>query len=224
MFAPRLVGRPTSRRRRLISAISAVLLSILLAANAVAASWTEPYPIAEGPNAFGIGIAHLGGDAAVGLYGAGQAAVNLSVRRTTDGGLTWHPPTQVASATLGGDIAGDRTAVDVVWVNQNGRVRYARSEDRGSTFKPSVALSATGTDATDVSVSRGPGGLVAVAWNGCSGGCDREFVRVRVSDDGGASFGPEKIFLSHTLDQQVDTAIGNDTIYVLSRGTFSRWW
>ena len=99
-------------------------------------------------------------------YGMTNSAdiARVVVRRTDNAGATWKKPTLVTDHGWGPSTSGRGTNVDVTWL-WNGRVHYAHSTDTGATFGDYVALSPLNGHAFDPRVARGPGGVVAIAWN-----------------------------------------------------------
>lgn len=102
------------------------------------------------------------------------------------------------TAILYPDLACDRGtgAVHVTYSHyddiENGlaspsRIRYLRSTDGGDTWSTPVVLSSERSDRSRVAL--GPDGEVYVAWVDA----EAEQVRLRRSDDGGLTFGPERL-------------------------------
>jgi hypothetical protein len=102
--------------------------------------------------------------------------------------------------------------VDIVYVD-NDTVEYARSINSGLTYLPPVALSAAGGFYEEPRVARGPSGLVAVAWIDAT---DILKYRVRVSTDGGVSFGAVKTFSANLnfAYESIAVAAGAGVVYV----------
>lgn len=167
------------RSRLSLTVASAILLSLLLAGQALAATWSPALYLTSSGNAWATGLVTLGGSTAVAVY---EDNYRVLVRRSTDAGSNWTSPIRLSRGGYDSAAAGRGTHVDVVWV-QDERVRYARSTTGGASFRSSVALSPAEGWGEQPSVSHGPNGLVAVAW--------REFdeIRVRVSTDNGTTFG-----------------------------------
>jgi hypothetical protein len=72
--------------------------------------------------------------------------------------------------------------VDVVWV-QGLRLCYAHSADGGATFGQAMSVADLAFLEAAPRIARGPNGAVAVLWEDTD-------LQVRVSSDGGSSFGP----------------------------------
>ena len=131
------------------------------------------------------------------------------VKRTTDGGASWGAqPVWTADGDLA-TLAGRGNTVDLVWRDNQGYARYVRSVDGGASFTGHIRLSKTVLRADSLSVARGAGGLVAVSWLEQS----TYHVSVRVSDNGGASFGPASHW-PDSGDGTVDVAIGGGVVYL----------
>jgi hypothetical protein len=198
-----------------MSLLAAVWLSLPLATGAYAVTWSLPIAVAAYPRSSG-GIATLNDAIVIAVDGWG------AVRRSTDGGMTWGDWDQLALLDAGhralyADIAGSGDNVDVVWEQfrtdnlGSGHIRYARSTDGGETYADSTRLS----DAIylyDLAVVRGPGGMVAVIW--IEDDLDQSSdVVMRVSADGGATFGPRRLVWEHVDAFEVSAAVGDGVIY-----------
>jgi len=198
--------------RASLSMAGAVLLSLLLAGQVLAATWGTPVTL-NSPGAdypYPGGLVTLGSSTAVVVYGEGYDPTTAYARRSTDSGSTWSSPLTLSSdVDWGPKIAGRGSKVDVVWT-QDGRLRYARSTDGGASFGPSVALSPAAGTTIDPYVARGPGGQVAVVWQDWVSG----IVSLRVSADGGASFGPTRTLTTDPDVEPDGVAIGKGVIYV----------
>lgn len=172
------------------SLLTATFLSLVLAGQAAAAGWSAPTALTNSGNAGEGGLVTLGTSTAVAVYRNNSRIV---VRRSTSSGGSWSSPVRLSEDGHYPAIAGRGTSVDVVWI-QGERIRYARSTNSAASFGASVALSSgTYVDAGVPAVGRGPNGLVAVAWMEANKVpcCDAPWpIRVRVSINGGASFGP----------------------------------
>jgi hypothetical protein len=207
-----------------------LVVATVIAAPVMAASWSEtPIAAGEGELSTPVGVAGglvtLSGDRAVVLYAdltdtdTGIAYANLAVRRTTDSGVTWKPPIVLSTATVSDmAIAGRGSHVDAIWVDgaddaDTSRVLLARSSDAGASFASAQVISSPAVGfPLDVSVARGPGSTVVVAWTTRQGSWS--IVRVRVSTDGGSTFGPPST-LGTGLVRDVKVAVGNGTIYAI---------
>jgi len=113
-------------------------------------------------------------------------------------------------------IAGRGSNVDAVWIEKvsdpdTAEVRYARSSDRGASFPSShVFASPSAGYPLDLSIARGNDATVAIAWTTKQGSWS--IIRVRVSADGGDTFGPSAT-LATGLARDVKIAIGDGVIY-----------
>lgn len=132
----------------------------------------------------------------------------IGVAKSTNGGLTFGPPVDASPGTsresfqVNAHIAVDNggpfdSNIYVSWSEfslAGIRILFSRSTDRGATFSAPIALSAPGAVTQGSFPAVGPNGEVYVAWEdfGTPGGgfTDRS-IRIRRSDDGGVTFGPE---------------------------------
>jgi hypothetical protein len=140
--------RSGSRRTRAsFSVTGAVLLSLLLAGQSMAASWGA-VPLSSSGQAYTGGLVTLGTSTAVAVYEDNRAVL---VRRSTNSGASWKAPLRLAATSGAPAIAGRGTNVDVVWMKSTSEVssviRYARSTNSGGTFRSSVRLSSKAGDA-----------------------------------------------------------------------------
>ena len=200
-------------RRSAGSVVGAALLSIALASQVVAATWSTPHALTNaGELGPGGGLITLGTSTAVAVYSRN----GIMVKRSTNSGQTWSSAMRLADGGTP-SVSGSGQDVDLVWA-LNGRIRYTRSGDYGKTFGASVALSRTGVKVAFPSVARGPDGLVVAAWmqakrTPC---CDSFWpIFARVSTNGGNGFGPAQRV---GFGWQVVTAVGNGVVYVAIDG------
>jgi len=196
------------------SILTALLLSLVLVSQVMAAGWSAPIALTNSSNAGpGGGLVTLGKSIAVAAY---ENNGRIVVRRSTNSAQTWSSPLRLSD---GQDpaAAGRGTMVDVAWA-LNARIRYARSGNSAKSFAAAVALSPTGLKVTDPSVGRGPNGLVVVAWLQATRAhcCDAPWTVVaRVSKDGGSTFGPVKVL---GTGWEVVAAAGKGVAYVAFDG------
>ena len=131
----------------------------------------------------------------------------VAVARSTDGGFTW-PSVGVVhdQPGLGGSEDKPYLAVDdtggpfdgnvyVAWVriaDNGGRIRLARSTDRGVSFT-SALLTPTVSAVTGPVPAIGPDGEVYVAWKGANS------IRFARSTDGGVTFTAQSVVASQSL-------------------------
>jgi hypothetical protein len=192
-----------------IASLLGVLLSILLASQTAAASWSSAFRLRLGANADG--VAALGGANAAVLY---TDPDDLYVRRrvSDDGGTgVWAGARLIATDvrwSLEGEpqIAGEGSNVDVVYVDRFRRMVYMRSTDGGYTFPDRMRFGTKGGCIIDPLVDR-YGSFVVIAW---STFCEPYGTRVKVSLDGGETFGTTRLLAlgNHGL------AVTKSTIYV----------
>lgn len=197
---------------------AAVLLSLLLASQVVAGTWSPSTPLTSTGIAFAEGIGTVGGSTALALYIEHDPdmpdlgySYRVKIRRSTNSGMSWAAPVILTNDGLNADIVMSGSTVDVVW-DRSGtdRIRYTRSFDGGLTFEPSAAVSPINKSARNPSVARGPDGVVVIAWENLNTGV----LKVRVSTDGGDSFAPEVNLANVAYDMGVEVAVGDGVIYV----------
>jgi hypothetical protein len=138
------------------------------------------------------------------------------VRRSTNSGASWGAPKTLSTDAYTAGVAALDPYVDVVW-SEKGRVRYARSIDGGVKYASPVALSPKGGSADNVSVARGLGGLVVVAWQDGM----NDFAKSRVSTDGGVTFAPIATFSTSFPDLGTSVAVGSGVVYLAYRTTLT---
>lgn len=190
-----------------------ILLSLSLATSAIATSWEPPVRIADNRYA-GLGLETFVAldetDAIVVFERSNQEDIrDVLVTRTTDAGVTWRWPRVITKHGYWPSAGGYGDFADVVWL-WDGRVWYARSEDRGASFAQPVALTSNQREHIQPRVARGANGLVIVVW-GTNGG-----VSARISTDGGLTFGGERQVINNSIYAQV--SIADNRIYVLANG------
>lgn len=211
--------RPHVLRHVSRSATAAVLLSMLIAGQSAAATWAAPIQLTASGEAFVAG-GLVGLPASSVVVAAYHNKTNVVVRRSLDSGATWLAPVRLSRSGGEPAIAGRGQSVDVVW-RQNTTsaqvIRYARSTDGGATFSSPLSLSSGTGSAWWPSVARGRDGLVAVAWYDNSDIYDAK-IRVRVSTNGGTSFGPPTTIV-RAPDANVTVAAGRGVVYAL----YSTW-
>jgi hypothetical protein len=191
---------------------AALLMSAAVAGQALGATWNLPVHVQISHVVFLDGLVSLENQTAVAVYVECRDSDNcysVVTRRTTDGGATWQAPVELTTDGYWASIGGRGQMVDVTWVDSEGNVRYSRSRDGGVSYGPPKVV-ARG-HAANSSVGRGPGGLVAIAWvSNPNGGT----LNVRISTDGGASFGPRRRVNAHTEGSGNPLAVGDGVVYV----------
>lgn len=205
-------------RRSSLAVPGAIFLSLMLAGQALGAhSWNPRVALTATDESFASDLAGVNDTTAVAAVVEWNGSwYDVNLYRTTTSGATWHAP--ITLSTNGYDVHVSAVApfVDAVW-RENGRVRYARSTDNGQTFGSSMPLS-NSTFPINLSVARGPGGLVVVAWQ--NGSTNR--IRARVSTDGGLTFGPTAAFNAHIQDMGTSVAAGSGVAYVAYKTRYYR--
>jgi hypothetical protein len=201
------------------SATAAVLLSLMIVGQSAAATWTAPIRLTSSGEAYVAGgLVGLPGSSVV--VAAYQNKTNIVVRRSLDSGATWLAPVRLSRSGGEPAIAGRGRHVDVVWrqsTSDGQIIRYVRSTDAGATFTSPLSLSSGTGSAWWPSVARGRDGLVAIAWYDNSDIYDGK-IRVRVSTNGGASFGSPATIVKAS-DANVAVAAGRGVVYAL----YSTW-
>lgn len=205
------------RRRHRVRLRLAVLggagLAVVLAGQSLAMSWAAPVPLSASSGTFGGGIVRTGATSAAAVYDDGD----IMVKRTLNAGNTWIGPVTLSTAGSWPRMAGIDADVDVVWV-QGHRLRFARSGNSGVSFSPTAILSPSSDVIEDeIGVARGPDAQVAVVWlnntNPDPFGTPDNRLRVRISTNGGSSFGSTKTLATGEVFGPA-IAIGNGVIYL----------
>jgi hypothetical protein len=127
---------------------------------------------------------------------------DIVVATSRDGGATWSDPVPIHADRWvfdGCPHAGPALAVDSIgrlhavwWTGKEGRsgVWYTRSDDGARTFREPVAMDTAAVyRPAHVQLALGDGGIVAAAWD--DGTVQLPRILLRVSRDGGATFGGE---------------------------------
>jgi hypothetical protein len=196
-------------KRTPLSVSAAILVTLVLASQVLAHSWSGRIPLTSSGMGFGDGVVAVNNTTAVAVYVEWNGSwYNVDVRRSTTSGASWDAAQTLSTNGYDSAIAARDPFVDVVW-SQNGRVRYARSVNGGVSFAPSMFLSAPGF-AINLSVARGPGGLVIVAWQAGN----TKLIKTRISTDGGVTFGATSTFVSHVQDLGTSVAAGSGVAYL----------
>jgi hypothetical protein len=203
-------------KRVVLSLPIAALLSLVLATQVLAAhTWSARIPITT--SGLGDGVVALNGTVAVTAYEEWNGSTyELKVRRSTNSGASWGAAKRLSTDAYTAGLAAVNPYVDVVW-SENGRVRYARSVDGGITYATPMALSPKGGSADNVSVARGPAGVVVIGWQDDM----KNFAKARVSIDGGLTFGAITTFSTSVPDMGTSVAVGSGVVYVAYKTTYS---
>ena len=163
-----------------------------------------------------------GGSNALAVYWH-HPSKGVFVRRTADGGATWAPAIGIGPGGTESAVASRGSTIGVAWTGSRNRtIRFRRSIDGGLSFEAAVKITSQAVGYTvRPAVSIGPAGVVAVAWVADQNPFDESppgKIKVRVSTDGGQTFGPQR---SVVVDQGIDepsVAVGNGVIYVAYSG------
>jgi hypothetical protein len=207
-----------------VSLVAAVFLSLVLAGQAMAASWSSPTTFwSSGGDtwAWPWGLVTLDSSTALTVYQETHPTNDASrvfVRRSTDGGVSWAPRVSVSRAgstywSAVPSMAAHGKAVDIAWTELNtstrkSHIRYTRSTDAGASFAGSIALSPLG-HAAGAKVARGPNGRVAVLWHNEA----NSRILIRVSTNGGASFAGRQVLPTTVFPRDYALAVGDGVIY-----------
>jgi hypothetical protein len=208
-------------RRVAVTIPMAVLLAVVLAGQTVGAAWSAKTVI-DRSSVWLADLATFANGTAIALIedcvdtGGGMCTGVVALRRSTDGGLTWGPRMKVAPRREFDEedmaaIAGRGKFVDLVWGGDG--LRYRRSINQGETFGRARYLSHA-SSVRHPDIGRGPDGLVAVSW----GGYPDDFtdqISVRVSSDGGRTFGTKHSWPTTTADWST-VAVGDGVVYLAS--------
>jgi hypothetical protein len=194
-----------------------VLLSLTLAGQVVAVTWSPPIPLTSSGGGFAEDVVAPGGSTAVAAYVEWNGSwYDVKVRRSTNSGSSWAPPQTLSTNGFDVAIAGRGSFIDVVWFDDGpDRIKYARSTDAGLSYGPPANLTPAGIWVKNLSVARNAEGLVVVAWQ--NGKTDT--VWARVSIDGGVSFGAATR-LSDSVDLGTAAAVGKGVVYVVYARNF----
>lgn len=198
---------------------AALLLSLAVAGQALAHTWSPQNGITSSGNGFADGLVTLNSTTAIAAYVEfNGSAYDVRVRRSTTSGDTWASPQIFSTDGYDSAISGLNPFVDLVWA-ENGQVMYVKSLDSGANYGLPLPLSPTGGSPTDLSVARGVNGVVVVAWqNGTT-----KAIKARVSTDEGVTFGNTATISSSRIQYMgTSVAVGYGVIYVAYKTTASK--
>jgi len=180
--------------RRAAAVVLALLSIVVFVGPTLALTWGPFRPITSSGAGIGMrGSTVAYADGVAVAYVDFDGAYGVNVRRSTDGGTTWTAPTQLSAngtQRTRPALAASGNRLDAVFTESNdggatSRVIYRSSANGGGSWSPPLALSPAGTEAGSATVARSSSQVV-VAWTNAGTGK----VGVRVSDDGGTTFGP----------------------------------
>jgi len=175
-------------------------MSLVLAGQVAAASWSAPAPIA--PGAIFAGVIGLDFYSLLAIYNDQSSVVYA--KRSNDRGKTWEAPVQIATDAFAGGAAREGSNIHVVFHrgdNLGGygeitEVWYTRSTDGGASFSNPVRIAGPDEDVNSGGLLTGPGGLVMIVWSkdiwNSSFDDFYTVVRTKVSTNGGVTFGPAR--------------------------------
>ena len=218
-----------------LGVLPALGLTFLLAGQALGVTWLGPVAI-TGWSASPGGMVTLGDSTAVVTY---SRVDGVFVKRSADSGATWGARIRLSSIGGESQIGGRGSNVDVVWAEQEvdedyelqaASLFYARSSNRGASFSARIVVADFPEATRDpnlwavrgLAVARGPNRLVAVTWEEHKSWYDPQndtdhdetTTRIRVSTDGGASFGPPTVIATAVGDGGSALAVADEVIYV----------
>lgn len=196
-------------RRGVLASLAALLLGLANTGAVNAASWSEPIIFDAPGYAYGGDLIVLSPSKLLLVYvieDPNEGNLFVRLRRSTDGGETWSRPRDFGETGVGLDGSGN--VVNLVRL-RNGRLWHSRSTDAARSFGPASAMTPRGADVVEFALDHGPGGVVAVVWR-----IRRGPTLVRVSTDGGASFGQPDTVATARGVRLDDIAIGDGVMYV----------
>ena len=147
--------------------------------------------------------------------GGGMCTTKTVIKRSSDGGQTWGSKHALPDWADMASLAGRGSTVDLAYRTDDGRLAYVRSTNSGSSYSGPILL-ARNYSTRYPHAARGPKSLVAVAWGEWPQFVDQ--ISVRVSTDGGNSFGPKTSWPTADVDFN-DVAAGRGVVYVASMNT-----
>jgi hypothetical protein len=203
-------------RRVAVSAVAALSLCLVVVGQTFALGWAGPVPLTSASGySFGWDLQATGVDSAVALYGLRKqdGLDSVQLRRTADAGRTWSRPVELA-AQGSGLLAGVGQMLDVMVV-QDGRVRYARSEDGGATLSDPIAVSPKRPGALYAVLAHDGAGFVGIAWVEENSDPDRPNIFMRRSLDDGKTFLPiQAVADTGQSVNPIQLAVGDGVIYL----------
>jgi hypothetical protein len=220
-----MTSRAFGRHARPIAGagFAAVLLSAVIAGQAFAHSWSARTPFTSSGTGIGDGVAAVNATTAVAVYAdetSSPGVWNVYARRTTTSGASWaSPQTLSTNGGFDADVSALDPFVDILYTD-NDTVEYARSVDGGMTYLAPVALSGSAGFWEQPRISRGPSGLVVAGW---IDGFTSKY-KVRISTNGGVTFGATKTFNSNLMNatEAIAVAAGDGVVYVGYASTDSK--
>ncbi len=205
-------------RRTSLSAFAAVLLTLVIAGQVLAHSWSAPIPLTSSGGGYGFGVVGLDSTNAVATFVEWNGdGYNVFAQRSPSSGSAWGERQFISADGYDPAISAYGLHVDLAW-EEKGRVMYANSTG-GTSFGAATPLSPANVSLViNLSVASGPGGLVAVAWQNAQ----TNMVKVRVSTDSGVTFGPITNFATSIQDMGTKLAAGDGVVYLAYKLTAKR--
>ena len=197
-------------KKSVLSVATAVALSLIIASQALAHTWSSRKPLTSSADARSAGVIGLNSSNAIAAYlDWNGSAFDVDVSRSTNSGGSWGGPKTLSTSAREASISGLDPYVDVVWATRTApsATRAVSMAERTlaprSLCRTPAALPATRTWHVD------QGGLVVVAWQ------EKYLYTVfaRVSSDGGMTFGNSRTFTAIN-GGGTSVAAGNGVAYV----------
>ena len=167
---------PTTRPRAALASVLAVVLSFVLAGQALGFTWGRMSLMTDAdlyPNGWPGAFAAAGNRLHI-VYRLRDADGRMVVyQRSTDGGETWKPAVELSRASAAQSsrptLSVDRSNIDVVWVEGDLQVGpnalwYRRSADAGGTWSAPVRLSPLVTESVGIPTVTRSGDQVVIAY------------------------------------------------------------
>jgi hypothetical protein len=201
--------------RRLALLPVAILLSAVVATDAMALTWTADRLLTNsgGGYAYRGGLAVSSSTIAHAIYEQYTlGSFTVFYRRSTNSGSTWATPIPLSRGDVGEagvpSIDAYSSAVDAVWVEGDdifkgldSVVMYRRSTDSGATWKSAIQISTTLGRAGFPRVVHGSSGHVLVTWTDQVTGK----IYARLSTNSGSSFG-STMYIASTTNHPLSNA------------------
>lgn len=208
---------------RIVAAPLAIILSLVLATDAAAITWTGNRALTTSGGAYlsGAGLAVSSSTLVHAVYEENVlGAYAVVYRRSANSGTTWGTPIQMstpgAARAFFGSLDAMGNAVDAVWIegdalfSEPGSILvYRRSSDGGLTWQDPIQISHRLGSVGPPRVLHTTSGQVLITWTERTS----HQVYVRVSTNGGVSFARARLLATTTSEGQPTLASGAGVIY-----------